>query len=106
MRWMFGICALTCARDLRKNPRFRRSPGMVVTVPCCRRRNRSRTEMSQLPKIVRDRLAGAPAAAVQNHPDPDLLTVFVEGSVGAREREQIVSHLAGCSECRDVVALA
>ena len=60
--------------------------------------------MSQLPKIVRGRLAGAPIA--QSHPDPDLLTAFVEGGLGARERDLLISHLAACAECRDVVALA
>src|SRR5690348_2890961 len=60
--------------------------------------------MSQLPKIVRGRLAGAPIA--QSHPDPDLLTTFVEGGLGGRERDLLISHLAACAECRDVVALA
>ena len=63
--------------------------------------------MSQLPKIVRDRLAGAPAAAVHSsHPDADLLTAFVEGGISEREREQLLSHLATCADCRDVVALS
>lgn len=62
--------------------------------------------MPQLPKIVRDRLAGAPAAVVNSHPDPDLLTAFVEGGIGARERDNVLIHLAVCSDCREVVALA
>ncbi len=63
--------------------------------------------MSQLPKIVRDRLAGAPAAAVQtSHPDADLLTAFIEGGLGEREREQVLSHVATCAGCRDVVTLS
>jgi Photosynthesis system II assembly factor YCF48/Putative zinc-finger len=62
--------------------------------------------MSQLPKIVRDRLAGAPAAVVNSHPDPDLLTAFVEGAIGGRERDHVLTHLAACPDCREVVTLA
>jgi Photosynthesis system II assembly factor YCF48/Putative zinc-finger len=63
--------------------------------------------MSQLPKLVRDRLAGASAATVHgSHPDADLLTAFVEGALSQREREQLLSHLAACADCRDVVALS
>lgn len=60
--------------------------------------------MPNLPKVVRDRLAGAPAPA--NHPDPDLLTAFVEGAISGRERDGVLTHLAACAECRDVVSLA
>jgi hypothetical protein len=40
------------------------------------------------------------------HPDADLLTAFSEQALTTREREQVMSHLAVCSTCRDVVSLA
>jgi len=40
------------------------------------------------------------------HPDADLLTAFAERSLTAREKEQVLGHLAVCATCRDVVALA
>lgn len=39
------------------------------------------------------------------HPDADRLSVFIEGADTAREREQMLAHLAQCKECRDVVFL-
>src|SRR5581483_10934716 len=71
-----------------------------------RRASRSHTEMPDLPKVVRDRLAGAPAGIASQHPDPDLLTAFVEGAVTGRERDQLLGHLAICGECREITALA
>src|SRR5438132_703723 len=66
--------------------------------------------MEQLPKLVRDRLQqtgpGRSASAVGEHPDPDLLTAFVERSLSDRERHQVARHLSQCRECRDVVAVA
>ncbi len=59
--------------------------------------------MEQLPKIVRNRLPGVAASA---HPDADLLTAFVEGSVSEHERRQVAAHLVSCPECRQIVALA
>lgn len=58
--------------------------------------------MSELPKIVRDRLAQAPAGP---HPDPDLLTAFAEQTLAPRERLQVLAHLGSCAECRQVVVL-
>ena len=40
------------------------------------------------------------------HPDADLLTAFSEQGLTTREREQVMSHLAVCPTCRDVVSLA
>jgi hypothetical protein len=40
------------------------------------------------------------------HPDAESLNAFVEQALGAVEREQILSHLAGCGRCRQVVYLA
>jgi hypothetical protein len=60
--------------------------------------------MEQLPKIVQRGLQGTPKPGV--HPDPDLLTAFVEKSLNDRERSQVLQHLADCADCRDVMALA
>lgn len=61
-------------------------------------------KMTGLPKIVRDRLAAAPPAGV--HPGADLLAAFAEQGLRGAEREQVLLHLAACSECREVVALS
>jgi hypothetical protein len=61
--------------------------------------------VEHLPKIVRQRLqTTAKQAAV--HPDADLLTAFVERSLGKRERLQVLEHLAQCGDCREVVSVA
>jgi hypothetical protein len=61
--------------------------------------------VEHLPKIVRQRLqTTAGQAAV--HPDADLLTAFVERSLGKRERLQVLEHLAQCGDCREVVSVA
>lgn len=59
--------------------------------------------MADLPKIVRERLAAAPAGA---HPDADQLTAFAEKRLGERERTQVLAHLSACRACREVVSLA
>ena len=59
--------------------------------------------MEDLPKIVRDRLAGT---APSDHPDADLLTAFRENALGPRERTEVMRHLALCSFCREVNSLA
>jgi hypothetical protein len=61
--------------------------------------------MDQLPKIVRDRLQ-AGAAQAGAHPDADLLTAFVERSLGDRERTLVLDHLARCTDCREVIQVA
>lgn len=57
----------------------------------------------QLPKIVAARLQGS---VVPEHPDPDLLTAFAESTLLGKEREQVLSHLGTCAECRQILALA
>jgi Carboxypeptidase regulatory-like domain/Putative zinc-finger len=37
------------------------------------------------------------------HPDPDQLSVFVEGAATSREHERMLAHLAECAECRKAV---
>lgn len=39
------------------------------------------------------------------HPDPDQLSIFVEGAATEWERERMLAHLAECEECRDAVFL-
>jgi hypothetical protein len=42
----------------------------------------------------------------QQHPEPDLLAGFAESSLTQHERETVLSHLAMCARCRQVVFLA
>jgi hypothetical protein len=60
--------------------------------------------MSDVPKFVLKRLQEN--AALETHPDADLLTGFVEKSLLEPERNRVTEHLARCSACRAVVALA
>jgi len=62
--------------------------------------------MKDVPKIVRARLPRPTPATAERHPDADLLTAFAERSLAGRERDQVLEHLARCSDCREVVALA
>jgi len=61
--------------------------------------------MPSLPKIVRQRLPG-PTSASDLHPDADLLTAFAEQLLQDGERARVTDHLAGCGDCREIVALA
>jgi hypothetical protein len=40
------------------------------------------------------------------HPDANLLAAFTENRLGGREREDLLAHLAGCADCRQIVALS
>lgn len=60
--------------------------------------------MENVHKIVTDRLRATAVAG--DHPDADLLTAFSERALPQRERNEVLEHLARCSECREVVALA
>ena len=60
--------------------------------------------MSDLPKIVQDRLRAA--APRDDHPDPDVLTAFAEHALSGAEREGVVRHLARCGDCREVAVLS
>jgi hypothetical protein len=59
--------------------------------------------MSELPKIVRERLAQVPAGP---HPDPDLLNAFAEHTLAPRERSLVMAHVSACQECRQLISLA
>jgi hypothetical protein len=61
-------------------------------------------QMEQLPKIVAQRLQAV--SRTETHPDANLLAAFTEKSLLPLEQTQILEHLAGCAECRDVVAHA
>lgn len=60
--------------------------------------------MPELPKIVTQRLQAKVKDLV--HPDPDLITAFVENSLPQSDRNQVLEHVAHCSECREVVSLS
>ena len=59
--------------------------------------------MTELSKIVAQRL---PTATYTVHLDPDVITAFVEKTLGERERDQVLGHLAQCRDCREIVALS
>jgi hypothetical protein len=40
------------------------------------------------------------------HPDENVLTAFAEQTLPQAERDSVFSHLAGCSQCREVLFLA
>lgn len=60
--------------------------------------------MQKIPQIVGERLKAG--AAVSGHPDADSLTAFTERSLSERERAGVLTHLAACADCREMVALA
>ncbi len=62
--------------------------------------------MTELPKIVRQRLQAQASGRVDVHPDADLLTAFCERTLTASERQQVIAHLALCADCRAAVTLA
>lgn len=62
--------------------------------------------MPELSNLVRQRLAAAENGAGLVHPDADTLAAFVEHSLPAAERQTVVTHLAVCGPCREVVALS
>jgi lipase chaperone LimK len=43
-------------------------------------------------------------AAESMHLDEDMLSAFVEGSLGQRESQPVVTHLVDCSFCRNVTS--
>lgn len=60
--------------------------------------------MQEISNSVRQRLKARPEP--QEHPDPDVLTAYVEQVLPAAGRTEVISHLAQCSYCREVVALS
>jgi Carboxypeptidase regulatory-like domain/Putative zinc-finger len=41
-----------------------------------------------------------------HHPDADEISAFVEHALPTHERERVLSHLANCAECREIVTLS
>jgi Putative zinc-finger/Photosynthesis system II assembly factor YCF48 len=62
--------------------------------------------MPELPKIVTQRLQTKAQNEALAHPDPDLISAFVENSLPQPDRNQLLEHLARCSDCREVVLFA
>jgi hypothetical protein len=60
--------------------------------------------MAEIPKIVGQRLQAI--TKLGDHPDPNLLSAFVERSLGRRERVQVLEHLSQCTNCREMVSLS
>jgi hypothetical protein len=59
--------------------------------------------MPELSNLLRQRLAAAAEPRV--HPDADTLTAYTERLLAARERRQVLEHLAMCGPCRDVISI-
>jgi len=59
--------------------------------------------LAEIPKFVLSRMDQTTS---EWHPDPDLLTAFIERALPDGERTRVLDHLASCADCRDVVALA
>ncbi len=65
--------------------------------------------MPEFSNLLRQRLGAQQIkedSAAPVHPDADILTAFSEQLLPAAERQQVVTHLAGCAGCRDIVALS
>src|SRR5580698_9011222 len=60
--------------------------------------------MAEIPKIVRQRLRTM--ATPKDHPDANLLSAFVEKSLGKGARALVIEHLSACASCREVVSLS
>jgi hypothetical protein len=60
--------------------------------------------MTVIPKIAVQRLQAI--AKLGEHPDPNLLGAFIERSLVARERVQVLEHLSSCTSCREIVSLS
>lgn len=60
--------------------------------------------MQEVPQFVLRRLSGT--VANDSHPDAELLTAYSERSLHESERTWVMEHLARCSDCRAVIALA
>lgn len=99
---MCGICGSIFAatwrkkaareRSLRRRRKLRRATG------------RNTLKMAEIPKIVRQRLQAG--AVLRDHPDPNLLSAFVERSLGKREQVEVLDHVSRCTDCRKMVSLS
>jgi hypothetical protein len=65
--------------------------------------------MLELSNLLRQRLGAQNSAENRGagvHPDADTLTAYTEQLLAAPERQQVLKHLAGCADCREVLALS
>ncbi len=60
--------------------------------------------MPEIPKIVKQRLQAN--AKLADHPEPNLLSAFLERSLGQREQSEVLQHLSQCMNCREIVSLS
>ena len=60
--------------------------------------------MAQILEIARYRLKES--LPMGPHPDENLLTAFVEGTLGGNLRTRVLKHLCNCPACRGVVAIS
>ena len=60
--------------------------------------------MEEIPKIVGQRLRTV--ATLGEHPDANLLSAFLERSLGKREQVGVLEHLSQCVSCREIVAVS
>ena len=60
---------------------------------------------SGLPRSAASRLRHA-AGETSAHPDANLLAAFSEQALASAERELVLTHLAQCADCREIVALS
>lgn len=60
--------------------------------------------MPELSNLIRQRLGAAQAPGT--HPDADLISAYAEGGLQPQERTDLTRHLAGCAECRELLALS
>jgi len=61
--------------------------------------------MQSVPKFALRRLRIAEGVA-EAHLDADVLTAFAEQNLADHERADVMKHLAGCRECREVISIA
>ena len=61
--------------------------------------------MPELPNIVIRKVAERQLHPGASHPDADVLTAFVERALADSERGTVLTHLAACAPCREIVAL-
>ena len=61
-------------------------------------------DVEEIRKLVSGRLKKAVADGP--HPDPNLLAAFAENTLPDAPRKQLLQHLGGCSDCREILYLA
>ena len=61
-------------------------------------------DVDEIRKLVSGRLKKAVADGP--HPDPNLLAAFAENALPDAARKQLLQHLGGCSDCREILYLA